>query len=92
MLFGSREVALVWLWRFYVSMAFAVPNHLPRHAFSGKDQSLGSTSKHYDSVITKVAEASFEGLNSTRASSWVSELTKEIDQTRVCNWCIPMET
>jgi hypothetical protein len=64
-------------------MAFEVPNHLPRQAFTGHGQSLSSSSKHYDDVVAKVGEASWEKLDSSLASSWVHELTAAIDSTRV---------
>lgn len=64
-------------------MAFEVPSHLPRQAFTGHGQSLKSSSKHYDDVLAKVGEVSWEKLDSSLASSWAHELTGEIDSTRV---------
>ncbi|KAF8311340.1 hypothetical protein DL93DRAFT_2115966 [Clavulina sp. PMI_390] len=63
-------------------MAFEIPAHLPRHAFVGQNQSLGSTSKHYDALLDKIQDVPIDKLNSSVASSWVDELTREIQSTR----------
>ena len=64
-------------------MAFEVPSHLPRHAFSGHEQSIASTSKHYDAILAKIQDAPLEKLDSSLASSWVHELSQEIESTKV---------
>lgn len=67
-------------------MAFEVPTHLPRYAFAGREQSLGSTSKHYDTVLSKVQDVPVDKLDSSLASSWVHELSQEIQSTKVCSF------
>ena len=65
-------------------MAFPVPEHLPRHASSAKDHSFGSYSTHSNAILHKISEVSLDTLDSGLSSSWVEELSNEINDTRVC--------
>lgn len=67
-------------------MAFEVPNHLPRRGFIGREQSIGSISEHYDNFVAKIERVSPEKLDSSIASSWVHELTGEIQSTLVSDF------
>ncbi|KAF8324318.1 uncharacterized protein EI90DRAFT_3075846 [Cantharellus anzutake] len=63
-------------------MAFPVPEHLPRNAFSGKESFSSSESNHWDATISDISNLSWDALTPERASLWVIELTNQISATR----------
>lgn len=60
-------------------MAFPVPNHLPKRPLP-----VDVSSK----ILYKIDAATKDTLNSSLAASWLQDLDKSIQETKVCSWLL----
>ena len=80
---GGRTVTFVTSHSALATMAFPIPDHLPRNAFSGKGSSLGSEMTYWDTILSDISALSWDALTPERASLCVIQLSDEISATRV---------
>lgn len=64
-------------------MAFPLPEHLPRGAFTSDEQSSSSRTSYTDPILQKIEQTPFEALTAQLATSWVAQLTGDIQQVKV---------
>ncbi|KAG8892417.1 hypothetical protein FRB99_002717, partial [Tulasnella sp. 403] len=63
-------------------MAFPLPSHLPRAAYSQDGTSFGSSSSHATPFLEKVGRVAFKNINHAISSGWVKDLDKAILSTK----------